>query len=158
MDCFISICNFGSFNYPLATITSLSKLYFGFRRFILLGQIKEDVSMNYGSSRSSWKLWRWVRLDLMRDIYINSNLNRLTKLTSSRRSIEFKNILAWNISQMIKKTIPIRMGIVISNAMKRGFPLWIWSKFNENWDNNMIIISQWRENHCRTNTNARRNK
>ena len=158
MDCFISICNFGSFKYPFATITSLSKLYFGFRRFILLGQIKKDVSMNYGSSRSSWKSWRWVRLGLMKNIYINSNLNRLTKLTSSRRSIEFKDILPWNISQMIKKTISIRMRTVISNAMKRGFPLWIWSKLNENWDSNMIIISQWKENHCRTITNARRKK
>ena len=44
---------------------------------------------------SNWKPWRWVRLDLvlsMRDIYINSNLNLLTKLTSSRRSTEFKDI------------------------------------------------------------------
>ena len=44
----------------------------------LLVQSKKVISMNYGSSTSSWKPWRWVRLDLilwMRDIYINSNLN-----------------------------------------------------------------------------------
>ena len=32
------------------------------------------ISMNYGSSTSSWKSWRWVRLDLilsMSDIYIS---------------------------------------------------------------------------------------
>ena len=35
-SCFISICKFGSFNNPFATITSLPELYFRFRRFILL--------------------------------------------------------------------------------------------------------------------------
>ena len=34
----------------LATITSLSELYFRFRRFILLVQTKKVISMNYGSS------------------------------------------------------------------------------------------------------------
>ena len=36
--CFISICKFGSLKNPFATITSLSELYFRFRRFILLVQ------------------------------------------------------------------------------------------------------------------------
>ena len=57
---------------------------------------KKVISMNYGSSTSSWKPWRWVSLDLiltMRDIYIDSNLNPLTKFTSSSRSPEF--ILLW---------------------------------------------------------------
>ena len=83
------------------------------------------ISMNYGSSTSSWKPWRWVRLDLiltMRDIYINSNLNPLTKFTSSSRSTKLKDILPWNISQMIMKTIPISTRIVISYAMKWGIP------------------------------------
>ena len=117
--------------------------------------------MNYGSSTSSWKPWRSVRLDLilsMRDIYINSNLNPLTKFTSSSRSTKFKDILPWNISQMIMKTIPISTRIVISYAMKWGILLWISWKVNGNWDNNMIRISQWRESHCRTNTSVRRNK
>ena len=51
-----------------------------------------------------------MRLDLillMRDIYINLSLNSLTKFISSNISIEFKDILPWNISQMIMKTIPI---------------------------------------------------
>ena len=64
-----------------------------------------------------------MRLDLifsMRDIYINSNLNALTKFTSSSRSTKFKDILPWNISQMITKTIPISTRIVISYAMKWG--------------------------------------
>ena len=78
--------------------------------------------MNYGSNRSSWKPWRWVRLDLIlsiRDAHINSNLTPLKKFTSSR-SPEFKDILPWNISQMITKTIPISTRIVIRNAMKQG--------------------------------------
>ena len=159
--CFISICKFGSFKNPFATITSLSELYFRIRRFILLVQTKKVISMNYGSSTSSWKPWRWVRVDLifsMRDIYINSNLNPLTKFTSSSRSSKLKDILPWNISQMIMKTILITMRIVISYAIKRGISLWIWWKVNGNWDNNMIRISQWKGSHCITNTSIRRNK
>ena len=67
-----------------------------------------------------------MRLDLifsMRDIYINSNLNSLTKFTSSNRSNKLKGILPWNISQMMTKTIPISMRMVISYAMKWGHPV-----------------------------------
>ena len=91
-------------------------------------------------------------------IYINYNLNPLTKFTSSNRSTEFKDILPWNISQMITKTVPISMRVVISNAMKRSIQLWIWWKVNGNWHNNMIRISLWRESHCKTNTSVRRKK
>ena len=97
------------------------------------------------SSTSSWKQWRWVKLYLIpsvRDIYISSNFKLLTKVASSSRSTEFKDILSWTISQMITKTILISTRIVISYAMKRGIPLRIWWKANGNWDNNMIRISQ----------------
>ena len=144
--CFISICKFGSFKNPFTTIASLSELFRRFKRVNLLAQIKKMISMNYGSL-SSWKPWRWVRLDLilsMSDIYINSNLNPLIKLTSSSRITEFKGILQWNISQMITKTIPISTRILISYAMKQGILLWIWWKVNGNWDINRIRISQWR--------------
>ena len=154
-SCFSSMCKFGSFKNPFATITSLFELYFRFRRFILLVQTKKVISMNYGSSTSSWKPWRWMRLDLifsMRDIYIISNLNPLTKFTSKihGKSIEFKDILPWNIS--------ISMRIVISYTMKWSILFLVYWKVNGNWDYNMIRISQWRENHCRTNTWARRKK
>ena len=104
-----------------------------FRRFILLGPTKKVIPMDYGSSTNSWKRWRWVKLDLilsMRDICINSKLNPLTKaeeqhLFTCSISTEFKDILAWNISQMNAKTVPIITTIVISNVMKRGIPLWI---------------------------------
>ena len=135
--------------------------YFRFRRFILLVHMKKVVSNNYGSSRSCWKPWRWVRLDLilsMRDIYINSNLNSLAKFTGSSRSIEFKDIVLWNISQMITKTVSISMQTVISHAMKQDILLWIWWKVNGNWENNMIRMCQWRESHWRTNATVRREK
>ena len=58
----------------------------------------------------------------MRDIYINSNLNPGIKFTNSSRSIEFKDILPWNIPQMIMKTIPISTRIVVSYVIKQGIP------------------------------------
>ena len=67
-----------------------------------------------------------MRLDLifsMRDIYINSNLNSLTKFTNSSRRTEPKDTLPWSIFQMITKAIPISMGIVISYRIKQGIPL-----------------------------------
>ena len=51
-SCFSSVCKFGSFKNPFATITSLSDLYFRFRRFNLLVETKKVISMNYGSSTS----------------------------------------------------------------------------------------------------------
>ena len=64
-----------------------------------------------------------MRFDLIlmtRDIYINFNLNLLKKFTSSSKSSEFKDILPWNISQMITKTIPISLRTVIIYEMKWG--------------------------------------
>ena len=124
MDSFVLLAyagSFGSFKNPFATITSLSEFYFTFRKFILFVQTRKVIFMNYGSSISSWKQWRKVRFDLiftMRVIYINSNLNPLKKFTSSSRSTQFNDILPWNISQMITKTIPITTRIVISYTMK----------------------------------------
>ena len=111
--------------------TNLYKLYFRFRRCILLAQTKKVFSLNYGNCTISWKPWRWVRLNLihmMRDIYINPSLKLLTKFTSSSRSTEFKDILPCNISQIITKTVPISM--VMSCAMKQGISFWIWWKVN----------------------------
>ena len=52
-SCLSSVCKFGSFKNPFATITSLPELYSRFRRFILLLQTKKVISMNYGSTTSS---------------------------------------------------------------------------------------------------------
>ena len=116
---------------------------------------------NYGGSTSNWKPWKSVRLDLilsMRDIYINFNLSPLSKFTSRNRSMEFKDILQWNISQIIRKTIPVSTRIVLSYLINQDIPLWFWQKVNVNWDCNTIRISQWRESHCRTNISVRKNK
>ena len=137
--CFISICKCGSFKNPFATITSLSELYFRNRRFILLVHTKKVISTYYGSSTSSWKPWRGVRVDLilsMRDTYINI-YKLLAKFTSSSRSTEFK---------------------VISNAMKWDILFWVYWKVNGSCDNNMMRITQCRESHSRTNTRVWRNK
>ena len=66
-----------------------------------------------------------MRFDLifiMRDIYIDCNLNALTISTSNSRSTKSEDFLLWNISQVITKTISISTRIVISYAVKRGVP------------------------------------
>ena len=72
--------------------------------------------MNYGSSTSSSKPWRWARLDLaftVRYIYTSfpTWVNPLTKFNSSSRSTEFKDILPWNISEKIAKTTEFPDGV-----------------------------------------------
>ena len=122
---------------------------------------QKNISMSYGSSTSGRKPCRWVRLDLilmMRDIYISSNLNPLTKFTSNSRGTEFKDIFPWNISQMITRTVPFSTRIVINYVMKWGIQFLVYWKVSGNWDNNMIRISQWRESHTRTNTSIRGKK
>ena len=153
--CFISMCKFDSLKNPFAASTSLPKLSFRFRRFILLVQMGKVISTNYGSSTSSWKPWRWVRLDLIQwGIY--TSIPTWTKFTSSSRSARHKDIFPWNISQMITKVVPINRRIVISYMMKQGILFWIWQKVNWNRDNNMIRISQLRESYGRTNASIRK--
>ena len=51
------------------------------------------ISMNYGSSTSRWKPWKWIRLDLifmLRDIYINSNLDPLTNSQAAAEAPSLK--------------------------------------------------------------------
>ena len=128
--CFISIYKFGSFKNPFEIIITLDR-----EDSFCWYKKKKMISMNYGSSTRSIKPWRWVSLDLiltMRDIYINSNLNPLTKFISSSRSTEFKDMLWWSISQMITKTVPMNTRIVISYAMKQDIPFWVLQKVNGN--------------------------
>ena len=127
--CFGTICKYGSIRNPFVMIASLSEICLRFRRFFLLVQMKKVISVNYDSSTSCWKPRRWVRFDLiltMSDMYINANVNPLTKLTSSSKSTEFIDIIPWNISQMITKTIPISTRIVISSAMNWAILFWFY--------------------------------
>ena len=115
------------------------------------------IPMNCHSSTSSWKPWRWVRLDLiLLMIYINFSLNLPTKFMISSRSNQLKDVFQWKISQMIMKTILISTRIVISYSIKLGMLFWDWWKVSGNLDNNIIRISQWRESHCRANTSIKR--
>ena len=117
--------------------------------------------MNYGSSTSSWKTWIWVKLDLiltMKDTYINSNLRPFTKFTINSKRTEFKDILPWNIPQVVTKTVTISTRIVISYAIKQFILLRFWWKVNGNWDSNIIRISLLKESRCKTNTSIRRKK
>ena len=114
--------------------------------------------MRYNSSKNSWKPWRCTRCNLIftvRDIYINFNLD---PLTWSSRSTKFKDTFAWNISQMITKTIQINTRMVISCAMKSGIPFGVLMKVKGNLGKN-IRIYQLRGSDCRTNKSSEeRNK
>ena len=80
---------------------------------------KKMICTSYNSSKSSWKPWSeagWY-LQWGTYIYINSNLNPLTKFTSNSRSTEFKDILPWSIPQIITKTAPISMRIVMKKQL-----------------------------------------
>ena len=114
--------------------------------------------MSYDSSTSSWKLWRWVRFDLiflMSYIYINSILN---PFTSSSRSSKFKDISPWNIYQITMKIVRSSTRIVIRYVMKWSIHFLILTKNQWKLDNNIIGISQWRKSHFRINGRIRRNK
>ena len=108
------------------------------------------ISMNYGSSTSSWKPWRWVRLDLilmMKDVQVNSNLNPVIKFTSSSNMF-----LSRNIPQMITKTVPISMRMV--NAMQwNGHP--VVNLMEHQWKNTTWLAFPIWGNHYRTNTSMR---
>ena len=57
---------------------------------------------------------------MIKNIYVNSNLELIAKFSSSNKSTGFKDIFSWNISQVITKAVPISTRIVISCTMKRG--------------------------------------
>ena len=59
---------------------------------------------------------------MMRDIYINCNLNQLTKFSNSSKSIKFENIFPWNISQTIMRTVPNTTRIVMNCVMEGVSP------------------------------------
>ena len=57
---------------------------------------------------------------------------------------------------MITKAVPICRRIIISWAITKSIPFWIWKQVSRNF--NMIRTSQWRECHWRTNTRVRGKK
>ena len=87
---FNKIRKFGSFQYPLAMTFSMPKFRFNHKTFATLVKMKEVISMSYDSSTSSWSL-RF-------EIYTSKQPEPTQKFGSSSRSIEFKDIVPWNIS------------------------------------------------------------
>ena len=116
--CFVLLANTN-----LAALGTLLQQLLAYLNFTLES---EDLFCDFyelWQQQEQLKSMEMIKFDLiffMRDLYINSNLNPLTKLTSSSRSTELKDIFPWNIFQMITKTIPISTGIAISCAMKRA--------------------------------------
>ena len=109
--------------------------------------------MWYNSSTNSWKPWRCTRCNLIftvRDIYINFNLD---PLTWNSKSTKLKDILRWNIPQMITKTILINARKVISCAMKSGILFGVLMKVKENLGKN-IRFCQFRGSDCRTSNSS----
>ena len=90
--------------------------------------------MNYDSSMRSWKPWWWIMYDLifsMRGIYINSNLNSLSKFTSSSRSTEFKHFSNDHKDHPNQHENSHKL----CDEMQHLF--WIWWKLNGNRNNNI---------------------
>ena len=112
-SCFNSICMFGSFNNPFTTITSLSELYFRFRRFILFAQMKKSDFYEL------WQQYKLLKTMEMSEVWPN------TYNEGYIHQFQFEPTLLWNISQMTRKTIPISTRIVVSFAMKQGISFWV---------------------------------
>ena len=149
--CFSIICKFGSFKNTFAMITSLSELYFRFRRFILLLQMKKVISMNYGDEGRLTSYLRWgIYTSIPTRTYSQTSL-------AAAEALSLEIASHWT-SQIITKTIPISTRKVVDYVMKWGILFSVYWKVNGNWDNNMIKASQWRKSHWRTDTSATRNK
>ena len=160
--CFISISRFGSFKNSFATITSMFEFQFRYRRFILLIQANEEISLSYGTSKRNWKPWNkaWPDIYDERYIFINSNLDQLTKVSTSSkcksRDLSSDHDDCPN-QHKNNRTLSNEKGHHLLSLMKRDITFWVWWNVNGNWGN-MIRISQWREGNCRTDTSTRRNK
>ena len=132
--CFSSICKFGSFRKLLQKLPACLNFAFD-SEDLFFCELWQQHKLKTTEMSEVWP-------DTYDEGYMHQFLNPFTKsTTSSSNSTEFKDILPWNISQMIMKTIPVSTRIVISYAMKWGISLWISWKVNGNWDNNMIRIS-----------------
>ena len=172
---FISICKFGSFKNPFEMITSLSKLYFKFIRFILLVQIKKWFLWTIAAAQaaenhedewgSTWYFWWGIYTSISTWAHSQNSLAAAEAL--SLKASSHGTSLEWSqrLSQSAQE--------VISNAMKWGIQGLIQKEKVDicapqsvhqcrehpvSTPEKMIRIFQWRETHCRTNTSIRRNK
>ena len=127
---------------------------------ILLVKNKRLISSRYCSSATSWKSWRSMKFELiytMRDKYINSKMDLFTKFSCNSRSTKFKDILPWNISQMISNTVPISIRIIKSCMVQRSIPICVCWKLINTETTIWPEFINW-ESYCTTNTRISRNK
>ena len=134
---FISIHKFDSFKNPFATIISLSEFYFRFREnlscwyklrkwFLHIMEAAETDEICGYEGGLTWCL-RWATYTSI------STWTYLQNSLAAAEALSLKIPSPGNISQVITKIISISTRIVISYAMKRGTPFWVWQKFNGNW-------------------------
>ena len=81
-----------------------------------------EYSAGTGKRSDFYEYGRNYDVIFIKDIYINSNLEPITKFSSSCRSTMFKDTLPWNTSQLPLTSISISTRIVIGCVMKRGIP------------------------------------
>ena len=105
--CFSSICKFGSFRKLLQKLPACLNFAFD-SEDLFFCELWQQHKLKTTEMSEVWP-------DTYDEGYMHQFLNPFTKsTTSSSNSTEFKDILPWNISQMIMKTIPVSTRIVIS--------------------------------------------
>ena len=105
--CFSSICKFGSFRKLLQKLPACLNFAFD-SEDLFFCELWQQHKLKTMEMSEVWP-------DTYDEGYMHQFLNPFTKsTTSSSNSTEFKDILPWNISQMIMKTIPVSTRIVIS--------------------------------------------
>ena len=118
---------FGTESYKTKT---LLKIFSVINSHFKVFKVSQKNTCFSGFSRSPGLISRFSRIQGQAATL--SNLTPHTKFTSSSRNTEFKDVLPWNVSQMITKTISISNRIVISYTMKRGISFSVWQKVNGN--------------------------
>ena len=108
-SCFISICQFGSFKNSFATITRFRIFYScKWKKWFLQTMAATQAVENH---RDEWGLTTWY---LLWRIHTSiQTWTPFTKFASRSSSTDFKDILPWNISQIIAETILISTRIVM---------------------------------------------
>ena len=84
---------------------------------------QQMISMNYASSTSCWKPWRWVRFDLvitMRDIYIHPNQRENSHKLCNEKGILFWGFFLIGIHSIQDWTATTRHGVTRKRRTKKG--------------------------------------
>ena len=104
-------------------ISNLFELNFRCRLYYSVGENKNSDFYELWQQHKQLKIMEMSEAwpDIYDDEYIHHS-NPHIKFFSSSRSMKFKNIFPWNISQMIKKTVPSSTRIIISYVIKQGIP------------------------------------